>query len=174
MVTAFRTSPARRPLPVARRALLALAAGAGVALTPLPAWANSTDPVPGASAPAAPAAAATPAAQMAVDTALAQLGDPYEWAGAGPDTFDCSGLTQYAYGAAGMHLPHSSRLQSATGTPVAYADLQPGDLVFFYSPVSHVGMYIGNGQIVNALNPGAGIRISALNSMPYAGAVRPG
>jgi cell wall-associated NlpC family hydrolase len=173
MVTAFRTSPARRPLPVARRALLALAAGAGVALTPLPAWANSTDPVPGASAPAAPAAAATPAAQMAVDTALAQLGDPYEWAGAGPDTFDCSGLTQYAYGAAGMYLPHSSRLQSATGTPVAYADLQPGDLVFFYSPVSHVGMYIGNGQMVHAPRSGAVVTVVDLAYMPeYAGARR--
>jgi peptidoglycan DL-endopeptidase CwlO len=54
------------------------------------------------------------------------------------------------------------------------SELQPGDLVFYYSPVSHVGMYIGNGLIVNALNPGAGVRVSGLHSMPYSGAVRPG
>ena len=103
---------------------------------------------------AAPAAAPTAAAQVAVNTALAQLGKPYVWGGAGPSSFDCSGLTQYAYGAAGRSLPHSSRMQSSVGTPVSTANLQPGDLLFFYSPVSHVGMYIGNGQMVHAPTSG--------------------
>ncbi|MCW2836938.1 MAG: hypothetical protein JWQ15_1052, partial [Marmoricola sp.] len=62
----------------------------------------------------------------------------------------------------------------SSGTPISESELQPGDLVFYYSPISHVGLYIGNGQIVNALNPGAGVLISGLHDMPYVGAVRPG
>jgi cell wall-associated NlpC family hydrolase len=123
---------------------------------------------------AAKVAAPSGAAQVAVSTALAQVGDPYVWGAGGPDAFDCSGLMQYAYSAAGISLPHSSSSQSTMGTPVSRDQLQPGDLVFFYSPVSHVGMYIGNGQIVNAENPGVGVKITGVNSMPYAGAVRPG
>jgi len=158
---------------VCRRAAVVLTVGAGVALTPLPASANVPAPVPGATQPAAPVVAPTAAAQVAVDTALAQLGDPYVWAGAGPNTFDCSGLTQYAYGAAGVYLPHSSRMQSTVGTAVAYADLQPGDLVFFYSPVSHVGMYIGNGQMVHAGSSGDVVKTLDLVYMPqFAGARR--
>ncbi|OMQ13893.1 hypothetical protein A7K94_0220440, partial [Modestobacter sp. VKM Ac-2676] len=88
--------------------------------------------------------------QAAVDTALAQIGDPYVWGAGGPSAFDCSGLTQYAYAAAGIRLPHSSRVQATMGTAVSRAELQPGDLVFFYTPVSHVGMYIGNGKMVHA------------------------
>jgi peptidoglycan DL-endopeptidase CwlO len=65
-------------------------------------------------------------------------------------------------------------MQQGSGTPVSSSQLQPGDLVFYYSPVSHVGMYIGNGQIVNAENPSVGVKIAPLFSMPYAGAVRPG
>jgi cell wall-associated NlpC family hydrolase len=164
----------RRPLSLCRRAAVVLTLGAGVALSPLPAQAagSGTPDVP-ASAPAAPVAAPTAAAQVAVDTALAQLGDPYVWAGAGPDVFDCSGLTQYAYGAAGIYLPHSSSMQSTVGTAVAYADLQPGDLVFFYSPVSHVGMYIGNGQMVHAGSSGDVVKVVELAYMPeFAGARR--
>ena len=73
-----------------------------------------------------------------------------------------------------MSLPHSSSAQYGVVRHVAISDLQPGDLVFYYSPISHVGIYIGNGQIVNALNPGAGVKISGLHDMPFAGAVRPG
>ena len=113
----------------------------------------------------APAAAAGPAAQVAVDTAMAQIGDPYVWAAAGPDAFDCSGLTQYAYAAAGVSLPHSSSMQSQMGTPVSRSELQPGDLVFFYSPVSHVGMYIGNGQMVHASTSGTPVQVASLDSM---------
>ena len=105
------------------------------------------------------------AAQKAVDTALAQVGDPYVWGAGGPDAFDCSGLTQYAYSAAGVSLPHSSSSQSQMGTPVSRDQLQPGDLVFFYSPVSHVGMYIGNGQMVHASTSGQPVKVASLDSM---------
>src|SRR3712207_3369637 len=105
----------RMPMSV-RRAALVLVAGAGVALSPPP-QPNSSMPAPAAVA-AAPAAAASSAAQVAVETALAQQGKPYVWAGAGPNSYDCSGLTQYAYAAAGVSLPHSSRMQSTMGSPV--------------------------------------------------------
>jgi cell wall-associated NlpC family hydrolase len=124
---------------------------------------------------ASPSAAPAPsgAAQIAVDTAMAQRGDPYVWGAAGPDAFDCSGLTQYAYAAAGVSLPHSSRMQSQMGTPVSRSQLQPGDLVFFYQPVSHVAMYIGNGQIVHASTSGRPVEVANLDSMTdYVGARR--
>jgi cell wall-associated NlpC family hydrolase len=105
------------------------------------------------------------AAQTAVDTALAQVGKPYVWAAAGPNSFDCSGLTQFAYRAAGVSLPHSSSGQSGIGAAVSKADLQPGDLVFFYSPVSHVAMYIGNGQIVHASTAGEPVKVASLDSL---------
>ncbi|MCX6395849.1 MAG: NlpC/P60 family protein [Propionibacteriales bacterium] len=112
-------------------------------------------------------------AATALRYALAQVGKSYVYGAAGPSAFDCSGLTMRAWGAAGVGLPHSSRAQ-ASGMRVSESDLQPGDLVFYYSPVSHVGMYLGNGLIVHAANPSAGVRISPLHSMPYSGAVRPG
>jgi cell wall-associated NlpC family hydrolase len=105
------------------------------------------------------------AAQKAVDTALAQVGDPYVWGAGGPDAFDCSGLTQYAYSAAGVSLPHSSSSQSGMGQAVSRDQLQPGDLVFFYSPVSHVGMYIGNGQMVHAATSGTPVQVVSLDSL---------
>ena len=106
------------------------------------------------------------AAQAAVRTALAQVGKPYVYGAAGPNAFDCSGLTQYAYAAAGVALPHSSSGQSRLGAPVAKNALQPGDLVFFYSPVSHVGMYIGNGQMVHASTAGEPVKVVDLDSVP--------
>jgi len=123
-------------------------------------------PAPAAAPAPAPVAAGSSAAQTAVNTALAQVGKPYVWGAAGPGSFDCSGLTQYAYKAAGVSLPHSSSMQSGMGTPVARSALQPGDLVFFYSPVSHVGMYIGNGQMVHASTAGEPVKVVALDSMP--------
>jgi cell wall-associated NlpC family hydrolase len=122
-------------------------------------------PAPAAPAPAAPVLGGSGAARTAVDTALAQVGDPYVWAAAGPDAFDCSGLVQYAYAAAGIDLPHSSRMQSTMGAPVSRDALQPGDLVFFYSPVSHVGMYIGNGQMVHASTAGVPVKVDSIDSM---------
>ncbi|WP_091110560.1 C40 family peptidase [Nocardioides psychrotolerans] len=113
-------------------------------------------------------------AAAAVAYAMAQVGDSYVYGAAGPSAFDCSGLTMMAWAAAGVALPHSSSMQYSSGAAVAASDLQPGDLVFYYSPISHVGMYIGNGMIVDAANPGTGVRIAELYSMPYVGAVRPG
>ena len=95
-----------------------------------------------------------PAARgAAVQYALAQVGDAYVYGATGPSAFDCSGLTMMAWAQAGVGLPHSSSAQMGSGTPVSQSQLQPGDLVFYYSPVSHVGIYIGNGQIVHAANP---------------------
>jgi cell wall-associated NlpC family hydrolase len=121
-----------------------------------------------------PNVAASGRAAAAVRFAMAQVGKAYVYGAAGPNAYDCSGLTMRAWGTAGVGLPHSSSAQQGSGTRVSESELQPGDLVFYYSPVSHVGMYIGNGLIVNALNPGAGVRVSPLHSMPYSGAVRPG
>lgn len=119
---------------------------------------------PESSAPSSPIVAPTAAAQIAVDTAYAQLGDPYVWAAAGPDAFDCSGLTMYSYAAAGISLPHSSSAQSTMGTYVPRDQLQPGDLVFYYSPVSHVGIYIGNNQLIEAPNSGGVVSIRGLDA----------
>jgi len=115
-------------------------------------------------APSSPIVAPTEAAQIAVDTAYAQLGDPYVWAADGPDSFDCSGLTMYSYAAAGISLPHSSRMQSTMGVYVPRDQLQPGDLVFYYSPVSHVGIYIGNNQLIEAPNTGSVVSIRDLDA----------
>ena len=108
----------------------------------------------------------------AVQFAMAQVGKAYVYGAAGPSAYDCSGLTMRAWEAAGIGLPHSAAAQYGMGTHVAESDLQPGDLVFYYSPISHVGMYIGNGLIVNAENPSVGVKVTGLHSMPYVGAVR--
>jgi cell wall-associated NlpC family hydrolase len=105
------------------------------------------------------------AAQAVVDAAMAQRGKPYVWAAAGPGSYDCSGLVQYAYQAAGMSLPHSSLMQSRMGTQVSRSQLLPGDLVFFYSPVSHVGIYIGNGQMVHAPTFGDVVKVASIDTM---------
>ncbi|MGY5884957.1 C40 family peptidase [Modestobacter lacusdianchii] len=158
-------SSSRRSPRAGRRALIALFAGAGVVLTPLTAQASAGGSAPPVAAPVAPVVAPNVAAQVAVDTALAQQGKPYVWAGAGPNSYDCSGLTQYAFAAAGVSLPHSSRMQSTMGTPVDRAALQPGDLVFFYHPVGHVGIYIGNGQMVHAPTSGDVVKIANVDQM---------
>jgi cell wall-associated NlpC family hydrolase len=119
----------------------------------------------GAVAPSGPIVAGTAAAQTAVDTAMAQRGKPYVWAASGPGSFDCSGLMAYAYAAAGVSLPHSSAMQARLGQAVSRDQLQPGDLVFFYSPVSHVGMYIGNGQMVHAPTSGDVVKVASIDSM---------
>ena len=113
-------------------------------------------------------------AAIAVRTALAQIGDPYVYGAAGPDAFDCSGLTMYAWAAAGVSLPHNAAMQASTGTPVSLSSLQPGDLVFYYSPISHVGMYIGHGEIVHAPHTGSSVQIVPMTEMPIAMAVRIG
>jgi cell wall-associated NlpC family hydrolase len=128
--------------------------------------------VSGPDVTASPAPAPTAAAGVAVRTALAQVGDMYGVGDSGPDTFDCSGLTMYAYAAAGITLPHSSLAQSRMGVAVSRADLQPGDLVFFYSPISHVGMYIGNGQMVHSSVTGKPVAVTSVDKSGYVSARR--
>ena len=165
------TTPAFR-LPFFRKAFVALVLALGLTLTALPAQtaaaADLTYTIAGKTV-----TAPTWAAKVAVWTALAQRGDPYVWGGDGPSSFDCSGLTQYSWGKAGVYLPHSSRLQSGTGRFVSKSSLRAGDLVFFYSPVSHVAIYIGAGYIVQASTPGTVVKMTKLAYMPsYAGARR--
>ncbi len=113
-------------------------------------------------------------AGTAVQVAMAQLGDPYVWGAEGPNSFDCSGLMLYAWGKAGVSLSHSSKAQASEGRRVSKSQLMPGDLVFYYSPISHVGMYIGNGRIVHASRPGKPVKTDPIDLMPYNTAVRPG
>lgn len=116
--------------------------------------------------------APTAAAQTALNAALSKRGSAYVWGATGPSTFDCSGLMVWAYKQAGLTLPRSSREQSTFGAAVPRDQLQPGDLVFYYSPVSHVGMYVGDGKMVHAPDSGDVVKISPLQSQ-YAGARRP-
>jgi peptidoglycan DL-endopeptidase CwlO len=106
--------------------------------------------------------------------AKAQLGEPYARSGAGPSSWDCSGLTMMAWGSVGVSLPHSSRQQYGRGKPVSESDLQLGDLVFFYSDIHHVALYAGNGQVIHAPRPGKSVEYIKMSYMPYAGARRPG
>ncbi|MPZ67073.1 MAG: glycoside hydrolase [Pseudonocardiaceae bacterium] len=95
----------------------------------------------------------------AVRAALDKQGSPYSWGAGGPDEFDCSGLTSWAYEQVGVSLPRSSSAQAQTGTAVSQSQLQPGDLIALYSPVSHIGMYVGDGQYVNAKQPGDVVKV---------------
>jgi cell wall-associated NlpC family hydrolase len=103
--------------------------------------------------------AANQPAAKAVEVALAQLGKPYRWGGSGPHSFDCSGLTSFAWAAAGVTLPRSSRMQYGATARISRSELKPGDLVFYHSPISHVAMYIGDGKVVEAPNSGNNVRI---------------
>ncbi len=104
-----------------------------------------------------------PNAPAVVKVAYAQLGKPYRYGAAGPDMFDCSGLTMYCYAQVGIYIPHSSYAQVNCGPRVAYQDLQPGDLVFFHG-AGHVGMYIGGGQFIHAPHTGDVVRIANLGA----------
>ena len=118
--------------------------------------------------------APNPSAQVAVDTAKAQLGKPYSWGAAGPGSFDCSGLTMYAWAAAGVGLPHSSRAQYAALPHVPMDAIAPGDLLFYGSPIHHVGIYVGGGQYVHAPQSGDVVKTSSIYRSDFAGAARPG
>lgn len=110
----------------------------------------------------------------AVEAALAELGTPYEWGGNGPDSYDCSGLTTHAWGTVGVTFPRSSSLQKQHLPPVPIEHLRPGDLVFFGDPVHHVGLYIGDGEMVNAPYTGTTVRIDSIYRSDINGAGRPG
>lgn len=111
-------------------------------------------------------------ALTAVNFALSQVGKVYVLGATGPNAYDCSGLTMVAYAHAGVSLPRTSQAQYGVGQPVSMSELAPGDLVFYYSGISHVAMYIGNGMIVQAANPRTGVNTAPVNSMPFIGARR--
>ena len=120
----------------------------------------STAPVPGA-------------AKQAVEFARAQIGKAYSWGAAGPDAYDCSGLTMASYASAGISLPHSAAEQYNYGTPVSIDALEPGDLLFYYSPIGHVTIYIGGGQMISASTEGVPISAMPVSAMSgFVGAKR--
>ncbi|ARO12648.1 MULTISPECIES: C40 family peptidase [Propionibacterium] len=129
--------------------------------------ANAAESVTGKGVKVAPnaATAATSAAQTAINFALAQVGKPYVWGAVGPNAYDCSGLTMAAYKAAGISLPRVTYSQMAAGTAVSQSTMVPGDLIFFYGG-EHVGIYLGNGQVVHAADYGTGVIVGTVSSMP--------
>ena len=114
-----------------------------------------------------------PGASGAVEEARRQLGKPYRYGAAGPDSFDCSGLTMYAWRAGGVSLPHSAAMQYDAIPHVAVTQLQPGDLVFFGSPIYHEGIYVGGGQMIEAPHTGANVRYASIYRSDLVGAGRP-
>jgi cell wall-associated NlpC family hydrolase len=129
---------------------------------------------PGAKIPAGPPPPVGHGAGAAVSTARAQIGKPYVYGAAGPDSFDCSGLTMYAWRAGGVSLPHSSQSQYAGTTHVSTSALQPGDLLFYYSDIHHVAMYSGGGMMIEAPHTGASVREVPMRFDSLVGASRPG
>jgi cell wall-associated NlpC family hydrolase len=117
------------------------------------------------------------AAQIAVAAAYAAIGTPYVYASADPNVgFDCSGLTSWAWAQAGVYLPHSSAMQYSVLPHVPQDQLVPGDLLFFYTPISHVAIYVGGGNMIDASHPGPGgeVRVQAVYWQYFVGAGRPG
>jgi len=182
---------ARRAAAAAAAAQAAAQAAAARANAPTPSRATPTPaaapvaaaPAPGAAAPklvSKPVPAAPPidipptsgGAGTAVRAALSQVGKGYRFAAAGPDYYDCSGLTMWAWAQAGVSLPHYSKAQYEQLPHVPLDALQPGDLVFFYGDIHHVGIYIGGGQMVDAANPALGVRVAGIGGA--IGAARPG
>jgi cell wall-associated NlpC family hydrolase len=113
-------------------------------------------------------------AGTAVAWAYRELGAPYVWGASGPSTFDCSGLTQYVWGKAGVSLDHYTGTQFNEGAHIPVSAAQPGDLVFFGSDLHHVGIYIGGGNMIHAPHTGDVVKISSIYSegSPIAGVVR--
>ncbi|MGF3137444.1 NlpC/P60 family protein [Streptomyces diastaticus] len=121
----------------------------------------------------APGSSYAAKAEKVIDFARAQMGKPYVWGAAGPDSFDCSGLTQAAWKTAGISLPRTTWDQVGVGQKVSVDAAQPGDLVFFYDDISHVGIYIGGGEMIHAPKPGADVRVESIYYMPIHSVVRP-
>ncbi|WP_242424079.1 C40 family peptidase, partial [Frankia sp. EI5c] len=131
-----------------------------------------------AAAPVAPAAppptGGSGGATRAIQEAHTQLGKPYVWGAEGPDSFDCSGLTQWVWGKAGVGLPHYTGDQWTAGRRVTRDELIPGDLVFFGADLYHVGIYIGDGQMIHAPRTGEVVRVENVWWSSFQGGVRPG
>jgi len=111
---------------------------------------------------------------QALQAAFTREGDPYVWGAAGPSAFDCSGLVMWSYAQEGISLPHYTGSQWNSGVHIARADLEPGDLVFFYQDISHVGIYIGDGMMIDAPDFGQDVMVQPINWSIYVGAVRIG
>jgi peptidoglycan DL-endopeptidase CwlO len=149
--------------------------------TPTPAPSPTTTstaptPTPSPTSGSGGSGGASAAAMIAVRAAYSVLGVPYQWAGASPSTgFDCSGLTMWSWAHAGVSLPHSSAMQYQVIPHVSKSQLLPGDLVFFYSPISHVGIYVGNDMMIHAPHTGSYVQLTRLSTYPsFVGAGRPG
>ena len=119
---------------------------------------------PGGPGPGFAAAPGSGQGAIAVQAALTQVGQPYTWGGAAPGGFDCSGLVMWAFQQAGIALPHSSQALARGGQPVSLSDLQPGDVLTFYSDASHAGIYIGDGLMVHSSTYGVPVRVVPMNS----------
>jgi peptidoglycan DL-endopeptidase CwlO len=103
---------------------------------------------------------------IAVQAALTRIGSPYSWGASGPSAFDCSGLVMWAFGQAGVHLPHSSQALARGGQPVSMDQMQPGDVINYYSDASHTAIYIGDGMMVHASTYGTPVRVAPINNAP--------
>lgn len=139
-------------------------------------WTSGADDRASRSFPPLPPLGGLPAsgrAALAVAAAHQALGSPYVWGAAGPHSFDCSGLMQYAYSRAGVSLPRTSQQQAHAGRRVPLSQARPGDLVIYRSDASHVAMYVGNGRVIHAPYPGARVRYDPVSMMPVAAVVRP-
>jgi peptidoglycan DL-endopeptidase CwlO len=116
--------------------------------------------------------AASQRAAAALKAAETKLGDPYVWGATGPNSFDCSGLTSWAYAQAGVSIPRTSQEQTGIGTRVSLSRLKPGDLVFFYTDLHHVGLYAGNGMFIHAPRTGQSVKFDKISSLPFMFGVR--
>jgi peptidoglycan DL-endopeptidase CwlO len=168
-IAAEKRAAALRARQVAERRAAQQLRAAPPAPSPAPAPAPATGPV-----------ASSGGASVAVHWAYMELGKPYVWAAAGPNSFDCSGLTMYVWGKAGVALGHFTGDQWNEGTHVSQSQLEPGDLVFFAyntsnpSTIHHVGIYVGGGNMIDAPFTGADVRVEPYDRSDYIGAVRPG
>jgi peptidoglycan DL-endopeptidase CwlO len=171
------------PALATRAAVVATTAAAATVVGVLPGTAAADPAAPVAAAvtpiakvaPSAAPPALSPAAaarSSAVELALSKIGAPYRYGAEGPNAFDCSGLVSWAFKKAGVSLPRTSRAMSKVGEPVSRDELRRGDLVFFYKPVRHVGIYVGDGEIVHASNRESPVKVSDMENMKYNSARR--
>ena len=166
---AARAQAAREAAAAAAAAARARAAVLAAQRPPDPPAAALPGPPPGGSYQGPPSGRAS----VAVAWAYKQLGKPYVWAAAGPNAFDCSGLTMYVWGKAGVYLPHSSQAQFSSGPHVSIGDLRPGDLTFYGNPIHHVAIYVGGGKMIVAPHTGDVVKLQSAIRGDFVGAVRP-